>query len=78
MPSGGVGADAEERRVPERDLVGEAADDVPCLGHGREQQRQREHADPVSARIEEQRCEAGGDEDGDDDETPHRRAPTRP
>ena len=36
----GVGADAEERRVPQRRIAGEAADQVPGAGHRREHQHE--------------------------------------
>ena len=40
---------------PSESLVGEAADDIPRLCHGGEQQREGKNADPVAARIKRQR-----------------------
>jgi hypothetical protein len=45
--AGGVGADAEEERVSERELAGVAAEDVPSLAHEAEEEHEREGAHDV-------------------------------
>ena len=74
-----IGADAEERRVAERDLVGEAANNVPGLRHRGEQQREGENANPVAARIEQKRQQSCRQDQKRQRETAfHRLAPIRP
>src|SRR5207249_2940173 len=87
---GGVGADADEPRVADRVLAGEAADQVPGGAQVGEEHHPDEHLDPVLAVAEEaprqqrhdEREEDGGAAEPAPDPAPpvaHRRAtPSRP
>lgn len=49
--------------MAERNLVGEAADDIPRLRHRGEQQHHRRHPQFVAARVEDERQQRGADEE---------------
>src|SRR6185503_4548788 len=72
----GVGADAEEHRMAERGLAGEAARDVPRLTD--EGGEEHQHADRDQVVRCQQRIDHGGQQHCRERDVPHARLPNRP
>ena len=73
----GVGAQAEEHALAERDVAREAGDDVPAAGHDREQEDEDEHGlavQIVGPHEREGDEQTRGDERDDPPQRPARRA----